>query len=54
MRRTSMMLVVIVSATIAIAATAAAAVEPIVSPRADPYLRDGLKGTKGFGANWWS
>jgi hypothetical protein len=31
-------------------ATAAASIEPIVSPKADPYYRyGGLNGTKGFG-----
>ena len=49
MRRALLLLVALtVSAAIAFAATAAA-IEPILSPKAYPYLRDGLHGTKGFG-----
>lgn len=40
----------VMSAAVALAATATAATRPIVSPRADPYYRSGgLKGTEGFG-----
>ena len=47
MRRALLVLVALtVSATIAFAATAAA-IEPILGPKAYPYLRDGLHGTKG-------
>jgi hypothetical protein len=49
MRRAPSLVALIVVATIAFGASAAAAIEPILSPRAYPYLRDGLKGTKGFG-----
>jgi hypothetical protein len=38
------------SGVVALAASALAASEPIVSPNADPYYRySGLRGTKGFG-----
>ncbi|MGB0094026.1 MAG: hypothetical protein WBP81_16025 [Solirubrobacteraceae bacterium] len=50
MRRTPILLLVVRSIAVLLVATAAAAVEPIVSPKAFPYYRfDGLKGTKGFG-----
>jgi hypothetical protein len=50
MRRTLILLLLVTSTTVSLVATATAAIEPIVSPRADPYYRySGLKGTKGFG-----
>jgi hypothetical protein len=49
MRRILILLIVTLSAG-SLVATATAAVQPIVSPKADPYYRfGGLKGTKGFG-----
>ncbi|HUO74095.1 MAG TPA: hypothetical protein VMU39_25200 [Solirubrobacteraceae bacterium] len=49
MRRTLIILVVTAIAVVLVA-TATAAQQPIISPKADPYYRyDGLRGTKGFG-----
>jgi hypothetical protein len=49
MHRTPILLFV-TSIAVLLVATATAAVEPIVSPKAFPYYRfDGVKGTKGFG-----
>ena len=45
MRRTLILLLLVTSTTVSLVATATAAIEPIVSPRADPYYRySGLKG----------
>lgn len=50
MRRTLILLLLVTSTAVLLVATAAAAIEPIVSPKADPYYRyGGLKATKGFG-----
>ena len=50
MRRKLSFLLLVTSTAVLVVATAAAAVQPIVSPKADPYYRfGGLKGTKGFG-----
>jgi hypothetical protein len=50
MRRTLIFLLLVTSIAVLLVATAAASIEPIVSPKADPYYRyGGLKGTKGFG-----
>ena len=50
MRRTLIIVLLVTSPAVALVATAAAATQPIVSPKADPYYRyGGLKGTKGFG-----
>ena len=50
MRRTLIPLSLVMSTAVVLVATAAAASEPIVSPKADPYYRyGGLRGTKGFG-----
>lgn len=50
MRRTLILLPLVTPTAVLLAATAVAAIEPIVSPKADPYYRDGgLKRTKGFG-----
>jgi hypothetical protein len=46
--RRKVFLVLAMSAVALLAATATAATEPIVSPKADPYY-PGLQGTKGFG-----
>jgi hypothetical protein len=44
------LLLLVTSAAVLLVATVAAAIEPIVSPKADPYYRyGGLKGAKGFG-----
>jgi hypothetical protein len=49
-RRTLTLLLAVTSAIVLVVATATAATEPIVSPKADPYYRfGGLKDTKGFG-----
>jgi hypothetical protein len=50
MRRARILLLFAISIALALVASATAATEPIVSPKADPYYRyGGLKGTKGFG-----
>lgn len=50
MRRARIALLLVSSIAVAVVASATAATEPIVSPKADPYYRyGGLKGTKGFG-----
>ena len=50
MRRTLILVLLVTATAVLLVATTAAATEPIVSPKADPYFRfGGLKGTKGFG-----
>lgn len=50
MRRTLIILLVAMSTAVLFVATAVAAIQPIVSPKAYPYYRyGGLRGTKGFG-----
>jgi hypothetical protein len=50
MRRVGLLALVWSASVVALAETASAAVQPIVSPKADPYYRyGGLRGTRGFG-----
>ena len=50
MSRTPARLTFAMSIAVVLVARAAASMEPIISPKADPYYRyGGLKGTKGFG-----
>lgn len=49
-RRTLTLLLLATSSNVFLVGTALAAIQPIVSPKADPYVRyGGLKGTQGFG-----
>ncbi len=49
-RRMLIFLLLVTSIAVLLAATATVSIEPIVSPKADPYYQyGGLKGAKGFG-----